>query len=68
MSAVSVPDNYDAFVQHQAEQDAWLEKRPVCSWCDKPIQDDYLYKVDEELYCESCMNELFRHSTEDYER
>ena len=65
---MNVPDNYDAFVQHQAEQDAWLDKCPICEHCDKPIQDDYLYDVDGNIYCEKCMKELFRKDTEDYER
>jgi RNA polymerase-binding transcription factor DksA len=61
------PDNYDAFRRHQAEQDAWLDKRPLCEHCGEPIQDDYLYKIDGALYCEECMKELYRESTEEYE-
>ena len=63
-----VPDNYDAFVAHEAEQEAWLKKRPICEHCDKPIQDEYLFEIGYELYCEKCMKELFRKDTEDYER
>jgi formylmethanofuran dehydrogenase subunit E len=62
-----VPDNYDAFRRHDAEQEEWLSKRPVCEYCGEPIQDDYLYKIGGELYCEECMNDLFRHDAEDYE-
>lgn len=63
-----VPDNYDAFLAHQAKQDAWLRKRPICEECDKPIQDDYLYDVDGMVLCEKCMKEQYRKDTEDYER
>lgn len=63
-----VPDNYDAFEQHEAEQEAWLSKRPICVICGEPIQDDYLYDVGGELHCEECMKETFRRSTEDYEK
>lgn len=63
-----VPDNYDAYRQHEAEQEAWLAKRPICCCCKEPIQDDALYDVNGELYCEECMTETFRKWTEDYEK
>jgi formylmethanofuran dehydrogenase subunit E len=63
-----VPDNYDAFEAHQAEQDAWLEKRPVCVECGEPIQDDFLYDINGDIYCEECMKDVFRQSTDNYER
>lgn len=63
-----VPDNYDAYNRHEAEQEAWLEKRPICECCGEPIQDDYLYDVDGVIYCEDCMRESFRQSSENYER
>lgn len=63
-----VPDNYDAFERHQAKQDAWIESRPVCIECGEHIQDDFLYDIDGDLYCEECMKDVFRKSTEDYEK
>jgi late competence protein required for DNA uptake (superfamily II DNA/RNA helicase) len=65
---MSVPDNYDAFRQHQAEQDAWLERRPKCCNCGERIQDDFLFDIGGDLYCENCIKKEFRQSTEDYER
>lgn len=62
-----VPDNYDAFERHEAAQEARLAKRPKCAYCKHPIQDEFLYVINEELYCEECLNDLFRESTEDYE-
>ncbi len=63
-----VPDNYDAYRQHEAEREKWLKSRPICVYCEEPIQDDFLYEVNGELYCEECMQKWFRQSTEDYER
>ena len=62
-----VPDNYDAYSYHEAQQEAMLAKCPVCDSCGESIQDDYLYDVNGDVFCESCMNDLFRKSTEDYE-
>lgn len=63
-----VPDNYDLFMQHEAEQDKQLEKLPTCSCCGEPIQDEYYYEINDELYCEECMKNEYRKSTEDYEK
>lgn len=65
---MNVPDNYDAYRRHEAQQEAQLAKRPICDECGEPIQDDFLYEVNGVIYCENCMQESFRHSTEDYER
>ncbi len=48
-----------------AEKDAELEKLPKCSECGEPIQSDYYWEFDGELYCESCLRE-HRHSVDLY--
>lgn len=63
-----VPDNYDAFERHEADQEAQLERCPKCAYCGEPIQEDYLFDIDGELYHEDCAKELFRKDTENYER
>jgi formylmethanofuran dehydrogenase subunit E len=63
-----VPDNYDAFRMHEAEQEGWLKRLPICEECKEPIQDDVLYDIDGTIYCEKCMKDAFRKWTEDYER
>lgn len=54
-----VPDNYDAFEAHQAEQDRaykkWLAQLPRCSNCNKKIKDEDCYEIGGELYCEHCI-------------
>ncbi len=62
-----VPDNYDAFRYHEAEQETWLHKRPKCKICKEHIQDDYLFDVDGVIYCEECMKDLYRKDAENYE-
>lgn len=55
-----IPDNYDQFEIHNAEQERRLDKLPRCSECDEPIQDDYLYEINGEYICESCMKDNYR--------
>ena len=59
-------DNYDLFVQKEAEHEAWLAKRPRCSCCDNPIQDDYLYEINGEVLCIRCLDEYYRKDVEEY--
>ena len=54
------------FDRYDAEQQEQLEKLPVCSYCLEPIQDDYLYEINDEVICEECLNENFRKNVEDY--
>ena len=63
-----LPDYDDLFDRHDAEQEDWLDRRPKCEECGHPIQDEYLFEIDGNLYCESCVKVLFRKETEDYER
>ena len=56
----NIPDNYDFFRMHAMEQDAELEKYPVCSCCGDPIQEEYRYYIGGEDYCEDCMIACFR--------
>lgn len=60
------PDNYDAWSQHDAEQERGASKLPKCYGCDEPIYDDVLYDIDGDLYCERCMKDRFRKWTENY--
>lgn len=48
-------DNYDLFVQHEAENAKWLSKRPCCVKCGEPIQEEVAYDIDG-LYCRQCVD------------
>ena len=53
-------------IRDDARKEAELEKMPKCSYCRQPIQDDYLYEINDELICEECLNQNFRKNTEDF--
>ena len=63
---MNVPDNYDRWKQHDAEQQEQLDKLPLCSICDERIQDDYYFEINDECICECCLIEYFRKDIEDY--
>ena len=63
-----VPDINDELRLHEAEQEAYLESLPKCFNCGEPIQEEYCYEIDDELYCEECMKDEFRVCTANYER
>ena len=53
------PDNYDAFVAHEAMRDREreeIERRlPKCSECGEKIWDDDCYEIGGKLICEKCI-------------
>lgn len=59
-------DYNDFYDMHLAEQEKWLAKRPKCCCCDEHIQDDFLYDIGGDLYCEECMEKEFRRYAENY--
>jgi hypothetical protein len=46
------------FARHERQERRWLESRPICSDCERPIQDDHYFEFDGEVICEEC---LFNH-------
>lgn len=53
------------FHAYDDEQQKWLDSLPVCAECGQPIQDDYCYEIDGEIICEECLNDNYRHFTND---
>jgi hypothetical protein len=53
-------------MRHDTEQEAELEKMPMCSHCGERIQGGYLFDIEGELYCEEHAYELFRKDAGDY--
>lgn len=43
----------------------WLKRLPVCSECGKKIRDEQLYVINDEYYCEECVDG-FRDYTENH--
>lgn len=62
-----IPDNYDAWKSHDAEQQRLLERLPRCSLCDEPITEDYAYYIEGEWICCGCMESEFKREVELYE-
>lgn len=60
-----IPDNYDAFEEYEASQEAELKRLPVCCECDYPIQDEYCFEFEGEYICEKCLKENHRKPVED---
>ena len=58
-------DNYELFKIHEEEHDAWLNSRPKCEGCGKPIQADFCFDLGDGLYCPDCVNG-YRRSTDNY--
>lgn len=61
-----IPDNYDLWKKHDAEQEAALAKLPVCSECGEHIQTDECYEINDELICPECLENNHRKWTEHY--
>lgn len=48
------------FERYDAEQTREIESLPVCEYCDQHIQDDYAFRINDEIICERCLIENFR--------
>lgn len=62
-------DNYSLWRRRNAEQEAWLDRRPVCACCGYPIQDDECYPIpgyDELIFCPECIEVHIKRDTEDF--
>ena len=53
------------FLRHDAEQQAWLEKRPVCHYCGEHIQDEYAVRIDGHWICKECIDDFTEYIEED---
>lgn len=61
-----IPDNYDRFEMHMAEQERELDKLPECSECGEKIQTDECYEFNDELICPDCLKNYHKKWVEDY--
>lgn len=52
-----VPDNYDRFEEHDAEQERMLRKRPVCDCCGEYIQDESWHRIFDKNICNRCLDD-----------
>lgn len=52
------PDNYDAFVEHEAYREKSLLRLPVCCICEEHIQQESAFKISGDWYCDECIEEM----------
>lgn len=50
--------------QYFAMKEALLERLPKCDSCGEPIQDEYLWEIGGDVYCERCATDTFRKSND----
>lgn len=55
-----LPDAYDVWEAHDAQQEKALSERPVCADCDEHIQKEEAYYINGEWICERCMDSYKR--------
>ncbi len=58
MPFMNIPDNYDLWERHDAEQNRWLERLPKCSICGEPIQQDMAVCIHGDWYCDDCLDDM----------
>ena len=51
--------------RYAADRDEELEQLPVCDYCGEHIQDEFCYKIDDDILCRKCVDYLYRHRTTD---
>jgi len=54
------------FARHDAEQQRKMDKLPRCAECDRPIQTEECYEINDELICPECLENNHRKRVEDY--
>jgi len=45
------------FVYSDEELEEAIEMLPICSECEKPIQDEFCFVINGEIICEECMEQ-----------
>ena len=63
---MSIPDAYDLWKQRERQEQKWLDSRPKCDHCNRPIQDEKLCDFDGTLICFECVENHYTKHTEDY--
>lgn len=53
----------ERYAEKQQRALGWL---PTCNVCGRHIQEDYLFDVDGSIFCEQCMEKLFKKEVDGY--
>lgn len=66
MSLFYTSDPIMDFEHHDREQAKREKQLPKCDYCNKPIQDEHLFDICGDVFCEKCLIRNFRKDTDDY--
>lgn len=61
-----IPDNYDKWVEHDAKQEAELQKYPECCECGCHITDEKLVHINDEFMHMKCFKDEYVKDTADF--
>lgn len=53
------------FLARDRAMKRWLDRRPQCSVCREPIQDDHYYLLDRASVCPECLENYYREEIEE---
>ena len=53
-------DNYSLWRLTERERARWEAALPVCGYCGRNVQEDYYYRINDEIICPDCMENCFR--------
>lgn len=59
-------DNYSMWERNEREMEKRLARRPVCCQCGEHIQDEFAYRINDDLFCQDCLEACFQVYVEDY--
>lgn len=63
---MQIPDNYDRWASHDAEQERQLQKLPICDKCKNPIQQEKAVYYNDQWICEECESDFWNDIREDF--
>ena len=49
---------YQYYQQAERKHARYESERPCCAYCGEPILDDYAYRIDGDLVCKECLEDL----------
>ena len=53
------------FERHDAQKEEELQNLPVCTCCEKPIQQERAVRINGDWYCDECLDDM-REDTEEW--
>lgn len=59
-------DVYDLWAAHDAEQEAELQKLPICDKCKNPIQQESAVYYNDQWICEECESDFWQDIRSDF--